>query len=88
MKMKHDGFRPIAVKFDNDLTLVSLQKKSWKKTFPETVELLIERLQLCLANCNFASHRACHNVTFSRCMLFISKALLIVAKHNQTPVAA
>jgi hypothetical protein len=37
---------------------------------------------VCLANCNFASRMACHNVTFSRCMLFVSKALLILAKHR------
>jgi hypothetical protein len=37
---------------------------------------------LCLANCNFARYRACHNVTSPRCMLFISKALLILAKHS------
>jgi len=35
-----------------------------------------------LANCNFAQPQACHNVTSPRCMLFISKALLILAKHN------
>ena len=29
--MKHDGFRPIAVKFDNDLTLVSLQNEVVEK---------------------------------------------------------
>jgi hypothetical protein len=33
-----------------------------------------------LANCNFAKPQACHNVTSLRCMLFISKALLILAK--------
>ena len=38
--------------------------------------------EVCLANCNFASRRACHNVTSSRCMLFVSKALLILAKHR------
>jgi membrane protease YdiL (CAAX protease family) len=37
---------------------------------------------VCLANCNFASHRTCHNVTPHRCMLFISKAVLILAKHT------
>jgi hypothetical protein len=37
---------------------------------------------VCLANCNFASHRACHNVTCPRCMLFIAKALSILAKHR------
>jgi Integrase core domain len=35
---------------------------------------------LCLANCNFARHRACNNVTCPCCMLFISKALLILAR--------
>jgi len=39
-------------------------------------------LSLCLANCNFASCRACHNVTSPRCIVFISKALLILAKHR------
>ena len=38
---------------------------------------------VCLANCNFASHRTCHNVTPHRCMLFISKAVLILAKHRR-----
>ena len=38
--------------------------------------------RLCLANCNFASQRACHNVTSPRRMLFISKALVILAKHS------
>jgi hypothetical protein len=42
---------------------------------------------VCLANCNFASHRAYNhraynNVTSTRCMLFISKALLILAMHK------
>src|SRR5215469_13184192 len=37
---------------------------------------------VCLANCNFASQRACHNVTSPRRMLFISKALVILAKHS------
>jgi len=36
----------------------------------------------CLANCNFANCRACHNVTSPRCIVFISKALLILAKHS------
>jgi len=35
-----------------------------------------------LANCNFASQRACHNITSPRCMLFISKVLVILAKHS------
>src|SRR5215470_6977460 len=39
--------------------------------------------QLCLANCNFASQRACHNVTSPRRMLFISKAFVILAKHSR-----
>ena len=39
--------------------------------------------RLCLANCNFASQRACHNVTSPRRMLFISKALVILAKHSR-----
>ena len=38
----------------------------------------------CLANCNFANCRACHNVTSPRCIVFISKALLILAKHRST----
>ena len=38
---------------------------------------------VCLANCNFVSHRACNNVTPPRSMLFISKALLILAKHKR-----
>src|SRR5215831_1201179 len=40
-------------------------------------------LWVCLANCNFASQRACHNVTSPRRMLFISKALVILAKHSR-----
>jgi hypothetical protein len=48
-------------------------------------ELIMYALRhLCLANCNFASHRTCHNVTSRRCMLFISKAVLILAKHSTT----
>src|SRR5271167_1833898 len=41
-------------------------------------------IDMWLANCNFASHRACNNVASSRCTLFISKALLILAKHRIT----
>src|SRR6516225_11564122 len=44
--------------------------------------LVCSPADLCLANCNFASHRTCHNVTPHRCMLFISKAVLILAKHR------
>jgi hypothetical protein len=43
---------------------------------------LMAGTSLCLANCNFAQPQACHNVTSPCCMLFISKALLILAKHN------
>jgi hypothetical protein len=39
-------------------------------------------VSLCLANCNFVIHRTCNNVTFARCMLFILKVLLILAKHK------
>jgi hypothetical protein len=38
--------------------------------------------ELWLANCYFDSHRACNNVASSRRMLFISKALLILAEHR------
>jgi non-specific serine/threonine protein kinase/serine/threonine-protein kinase len=58
--------------------------------YPEAESVLLDTLaRLCLANCNFASHRACHNVTFPRCMLLIAKALLILAKHTPSlsPVA-
>ena len=41
------------------------------------------QIHLCLANCNSASHRACNNVASSRCMLLISKALLMLAKHRR-----
>src|SRR5215469_3026114 len=37
---------------------------------------------VCLANCDFASHRTCHNVTPHRCMLLISRAVLILSKHR------
>ena len=40
------------------------------------------KIRVWLANCNFESHGACHNVTSPRCMLLISKALLILAKHK------
>jgi len=39
-------------------------------------------LCLCLANCNFDSHRAWPNVASRRRMSLISKALLILAEHN------
>jgi len=35
---------------------------------------------LCVANCNFVFYRTCNNVTSAHCMLFIVKALLILAK--------
>jgi hypothetical protein len=51
--------------------------------YPEAESVLLDTLaRLCLANCNFASHRACHNVTSPRCIVFISKAPLILAKHR------
>jgi hypothetical protein len=37
---------------------------------------------VCVANCNFVIHRTCRNFTSARCMLFIVKALLILAKHT------
>jgi hypothetical protein len=37
-------------------------------------------------DCNFASHRACLNVTFPRCMLFVAKALLIWRSKAQQAV--
>jgi hypothetical protein len=37
---------------------------------------------VCLAKCNFVIHRPCNNVTSALCMLFILKALLILAKHS------
>jgi len=49
----------------------------------KTREAFDKILKLCLANCNFASQRACHNVTSPRRMLFISKALVILAKHSR-----
>jgi hypothetical protein len=41
-------------------------------------------VNLWLANCYFDSHRACNNVASSRRMLFISKALLILAEHRES----
>jgi hypothetical protein len=37
-------------------------------------------MKVCVANCNFVIHRTCNNVTSARSMLFIVKALLILAK--------
>ena len=47
---------------------------------------LITFPDVCLANCNFASHRTSHNVTPHRYMLFISKTVLILAKHTYSPL--
>jgi hypothetical protein len=38
------------------------------------------RYMLCVANCNFVIYRSCNNVTSARCMLFIVRALLILAE--------
>ena len=48
----------------------------------EHILALPQDVFLCLANYNFASHRACHNATSHRCMLFISRAVLTLAKHT------
>ena len=47
------------------------------------MDLVAKEFARCLANCNFASDRACNNVTSPRCMLFISKALSILANHTR-----
>jgi serine/threonine protein kinase len=52
------------------------------KFLPDAFAPDLQALSLCLANCNFASHRTSHNVTPHRCMLFISKVVLILAKHS------
>jgi len=41
-----------------------------------------EAQDLPVAKCNFVIHRQSNNVTSARCMLFILKALLILAKHT------
>jgi Tol biopolymer transport system component len=57
-------------------------RRDGKELFYLSADGKLIAMPVCLANCNFARHRGRNNVTPPRCMLFISKALLILAKHS------
>ena len=63
---------------------VSIHITNWGRV-PSKKRLFFSTVSL--ANCNFASPRACDNATSPRGMLFISKAILILAKHKGTDAA-